>query len=94
MPRHDPLPISPAADTGRLRYAIRLVAAFGLATAIVACLLVASGSSKLHPHMLAATAIGTFLTVFVGGSLVLLSYFSSASGHDQEVADFNKDDEQ
>lgn len=92
MPRPDPVPAAPAADKSRLRYAIRLVAAFAIVVAVVACLLVAAGDEEFRPHMLIATAAGSFLTVMLGGALILVSYFSSASGHDQEVADFNKDD--
>ena len=93
MPGHDLPPAPPAADKERLRYAIRLVAAFALVVAVLACVLVASGQEGFRPHMLIATAVGSFLTVLLGGALILLSYFSSASGHDQEVADFNKDNE-
>lgn len=94
MPRPDPLPAPGAADRNRLRYAIRLVAAFGLVIAVIACVLVASGEQEIRPHMLIATALGAFLTIFIGGSLMLLVFFSNASGHDDSVADArNRSDE-
>ena len=86
MPRPDPLPRPPANLADKLKRALRLLAWFALLVAIVASLLVTRGQSGFHLHMLIATFVGMGLAVFIGGALMLLIFYSAASGHDDLAA--------
>ena len=82
LPRHDPPPKASATLTDKLKRALRLLAWFALLVAIIAALLVARGQAGFHIHMLIATFVGMGLAVFIGGALMLLIFYSAASGHD------------
>lgn len=60
-----------------------LVAALMVAAALG--YLVATGD--LTTDMVIATVIGVFASVLLGAGLMAASYFSSKSGHDQDVGD-------
>ena len=94
MPRPDPLPRPPAGDRARLKRALRLVAGFALAAAVLAVVLVSAGQSQFRLHMVIATGAGVALTVFLAGALMLLVFFSAASGHDEEVAGFDPEEDE
>jgi hypothetical protein len=64
----------------------RLLALLSIMIAALAVLLVARGDSTLHIHMLIATALGVGLTVLLGTGLMTLTFLSSSSGHDEQVA--------
>ena len=94
MPAPDPAPKLATAQRARLVRAVRLVAAFALAVAILAVALVSASQDEWRIHMMIATGLGMFLTVLLAGALMLLLFFSSASGHDDAAARFHsKDDE-
>ena len=44
--------------------------------------------------MLIATALGMGLAVFIGGGLMLLIFYSAASGHDEAAARYDPEDHQ
>ena len=78
----------------KLVRALRLVAVFALATAVLAVVLVSQSSPESRIHMMIATGAGTFLTVLLAGGLMLLLFFSSASGHDEEAAHFQPEQDE
>jgi len=88
MPRPDPLPTRRAGDRSGLARAIRWVALFALAVAVLAVVLVSRGQAEWRIHMMIATGVGLFLTVMLAGALMLLVFFSSSSGHDDAAARF------
>ena len=94
MPRPDPLPTPTAALTGTLKRSLKLLGWFAGLVAVIATLLVARGQSELHIHMLIATALGMGLVVFIGGALMLLIFYSAASGHDEAAAHYDPKDHQ
>lgn len=94
MPRPDPLPRPPATLTDKLKRALRLLGWFALLVAVIAALLVARGQAGFHPHMLIATFVGMGLAVFIGGALMLLIFYSAASGHDDAASRFDRKDDQ
>jgi hypothetical protein len=65
---------------------LRLIAWFSVLIAGIAVLLVERGQQDVRIHMLIATALGTGLTVFVGGALMTLVFLSASSGHDEAAA--------
>lgn len=93
MPRPDPLPRSNQSQRRRLFRAIRWVALFALAVAILAVLLVSRNVEGWHPHMMIATGVGMFIAVLLAGSLMLLIFFSSSSGFDDEAAHFQPEND-
>ena len=94
MPRPDPLPRPPSAHAAKLKRGLRLLACFAVLVAGIATLLVARGQAGFHIHMLIATALGMGLVVFIGGALMLLIFYSAASGHDEAAARYDPEDEQ
>jgi len=94
VPRPDPLPKPPTTHTARLKHSLRLLAWFAGLVAAIATLLVARGQSEVHVHMLIATALGMGLAVFIGGALMLLIFYSAASGHDEAASRYDPEDHQ
>lgn len=94
MPRPDPITRSPEIRRRRLIRAIRWVALFALAIATLAILLVSRNVEGWHPHMMIATGAGVFLTVLLAGSLMLLIFFSSSNGYDDEAAHFHPENDE
>ena len=92
-PRRDPPPKAPAGLTDRLKRALRLLGVFSLAVAVFAAILVSQGQG-FRPHMLIATFVGMGLAVFIGGALMLLIFYSAASGHDDRVARFDPENDE
>ena len=91
--RHDPPPRASTALTLKLKRALRLLAIFAVIVAIIASLLVSRGIGfKLH--MLIATFVGMGLAVFIGGALMLLIFYSAASGHDDRAARYDPENDQ
>ena len=92
MPRPDPLP-SPRASTFRtFKRAMRWMALLSIAVAAAAVVLVARGDDGVHIHMLIATALGVGLTVMLGTALMLLSFLSASSGHDDHASNFKEEE--
>ena len=94
MPRPDPLPKPAASHTTKLKRSLKLLAWFAILVAAIATVLVARGQPDLHIHMLVATAIGMGLAVFIGGALMLLIFYSAASGHDEAASRYDPKDDQ
>ena len=94
MPRPDPLPRPPTVHIVRLKRALRLLAWFAVLVAIIATLLVTRGQAGLQIHMMLATFVGMGLVVFIGGALMLLIFYSAASGHDEAAARYDPEDKQ
>ena len=91
--RHDPPPRAPSALTIKLKRALRLLAMFAVIVAVIASLLVSRGLG-FQIHMLVATFVGMGLVVFIGGALMLLIFYSAASGHDDRAARYDPEDEE
>jgi hypothetical protein len=92
-PRPDPLP-SPRHSTLRRFWRIfRLLAMLSILIAAIAVLLVARGDPVPHVHMMIATALGVGITVLLGTGLMTLVFVSSDSGHDEQAAHFNQENE-
>jgi drug/metabolite transporter (DMT)-like permease len=86
MPRPDPLP-SPRNST--VRAFLRILKWLGLLSIVIAAIavyLVARGDKTADPSFLIAVALGVGLTVLLGTGLMVLTFLSSRSGHDEEVA--------
>ena len=94
MPRPDPIPRPTSALTGTLKRSLKLLGWFALLVAAIATLLVARGQSQVHIHMLIATALGMGLAVFIGGALMLLIFYSAASGHDEAASRYEPENDQ
>ena len=88
MPRHDPPPGPHAALLRKFRRGMRWMALLSIVVAAIAVILVARGDSGTHVHMLIATALGVGLTVLLGTGLMLLSFLSASSGHDDEAGNY------
>jgi hypothetical protein len=93
MPRPDALPSPRQSLMRRFWRIFRLLAVLSVVIAAIAVILVARGDTSLHIHMLIATALGIALTVLLGTGLMTLSFLSSSSGHDEQAARTQKDDE-
>lgn len=92
-PRHDPPQRAPSALTLKLKRALRLLAIFSVLVAVIASLLVSRGIG-FQIHMLVATFVGMGLVVFIGGALMLLIFYSAASGHDDRAARHDPENDQ
>ena len=90
MPRPDPVPTPRHSTLQRFRRAMRWLALFAILVAAIAVILVAHGDTGVHIHMLIATALGVGLAVFLGTALMLLSFLSSSSGHDEQASRFSE----
>lgn len=64
-----------------------------LVVAVMAAILVSRGDPNLHIHMIIATALGAFMIILIGSSLMTLLFISSSSGHDDEAANFNQEND-
>ena len=85
MPEPDPLPSPRPLMLARFTRIMKWMALVSIAVAAVAVLLVASGDSGVHLHMMIATALGAGLTVLLAGALMTLAFLSSSSGHDDQA---------
>lgn len=78
----------------KFRRAMKWLALFSMVIAAIAVILVAQGDEGFHIHMLIATALGVAFMVFLGTGLMVLTFLSSSSGHDEEANKFNNKDEE
>ncbi len=85
MPRPDPLPSPRKSLVARFVRLMKLIALFALVIAAIAVLLVARGEKTADLNLLIATAAGVFFTVLLGSGLMILTFLSSRSGHDEEA---------
>ena len=64
-----------------------------LVVAAMAAILVSRGDPTLHIHMIIATALGAFMIVLIGSSLMTLLFISNSGGHDDEAANFRQEND-
>lgn len=83
MPRPDPVPSRSIVP--RFKRVMVWMALLSAVVAAIAVILVARGDETVHIHMLIATALGVGLTVLLGTGLMVLTFLSSSSGHDDEA---------
>jgi len=85
-----PVPDQPQAHNAvllrRFRRGMKWAALLSVAVAALAVLLVASGEDRINVHAMVATALGAGLTVLLGTGLMMLTFLSASSGHDDQVA--------
>ena len=93
LPAHDPLPSPHHSMLARFTRIMKWMALVSVAVAGIAVLLVASGDSGTHVHMLIATALGAGLTVLLAGALMTLAFISSSSGHDDQAKGSRRKDD-
>jgi hypothetical protein len=84
-PKPDPLPSPRHSMLARFTRIMKWMALVSILVAVVAVVLVASGDSGIHLHMMIATALGAGLTVLLAGALMTLAFLSSSSGHDDQA---------
>lgn len=94
MTRPDPTPSQSVSMLRRFVRAMKWLALLSVVVAAIAVLLVAQGDEGVHIHMLIATALGVALTVLLGTGLMVLTFLSSSSGHDEEAGKFDRKDEE
>lgn len=86
MPRSDPPPTSRHSTIRRFLSILKWLALLAIVIAAIAVFLVAQGYGTADANVLVATALGVGLTVLLGTGLMVLTFLSSRSGHDEEVA--------
>ena len=92
-PLPDPLPSPRHSMLARFTRIMKWMALVSIVVAAVAVLLVASGDSGAHLHMMIATALGAGLTVLLAGALMTLAFLSSSSGHDDVAKGSSRKDD-
>lgn len=85
MPRHDPVPTPRGTLMQRFLRMMKWLALFSLGIAAIAVLLVTYGEETRDWNVLVATGLGVFFTVLLGTGLMMLTFLSSRSGHDEEA---------
>jgi ABC-type Fe3+-siderophore transport system permease subunit len=88
MPRHDPTPPSlerTAEAWRRYKALMSWMALAAFVAALLAVFYLYMSGTEIRIHMIIATVAGVGLSVLLGTGLMGLVYFSSHSGHDEEV---------
>ena len=85
MPRPDPVPSPRQSLVERFLRILKWLALFSIAIAAIAVALVAYGEDTQDANVLVATGLGVGLTVLLGTGLMVLTFLSSRSGHDEEA---------
>lgn len=85
MPRPDPVPSKRKPLLERFLHILKWLALFSAVVAAIAVLLVAYGEDTQDINVLVATGIGVGFTVLLGSGLMVLTFLSSRSGHDDEA---------
>jgi hypothetical protein len=93
MPRPDPVPSTRSPLVERFLRILKWLALFSIAIAAIAVALVAYGEGTHDVNLLVATALGVGLTVLLGTGLMVLTFLSSRSGHDDEVSRTHAEDD-
>ena len=91
MPRPDAVPSPKGSMLLRFKRAMVWMALLSLVVAVIAVILVSRGDPDIHIHMLIATALGVFFTVLLGTGLMLLTFLSAQSGHDEQAGGHKED---
>jgi heme O synthase-like polyprenyltransferase len=85
MPRPDPVPSPRKSLVQRFVQIFKWLVLLSIVIAAIAVLLVARGEDTQDINVLVATALGTGLTMLLGSALMVLSFLSSRTGHDEEA---------
>ena len=85
MPRPDPLPSPRKSLVDDFLRIAKWLVLFSLVMAALAVAFVAYGEGTEDLNILIATALGVGLTVLLGTGLMVLTFLSSRSGHDEEA---------
>jgi len=94
MPRPDRILSPRKSMLERFVRAMKWMALLSIVVAAIAVILVARGDTSVHVHMLVATALGVALTVLLGTGLMVLTFLSAQTGHDDEAGRQRKEEEQ
>lgn len=86
MVRPDPPPSPPHSTIRRFLSILKWLALLAIVIAAIAVFLVAQGYGTTDANVLVATALGVGFTVLLGSGLMVLTFLSSRSGHDEQVA--------
>jgi uncharacterized membrane protein len=92
MPRPDPLPSPRGSMFRNYLRALKWLALFSIVIAAIAVLLVARGTDGVYIHALIATALGVSMMVLLGTGLMVLTFLSSYSGHDEQASQYDEHD--
>lgn len=94
MPRPDPLPSPRKSLVDDFLRIAKWLVLFSVLMAALAVAFVAYGEGTGDLNILIATALGVGFTVLLGTGLMVLTFLSSRSGHDEEAGrKRNKDKE-
>jgi asparagine N-glycosylation enzyme membrane subunit Stt3 len=88
MPQHDPTPPSlerTALAWRRYKALMSWMALAAVVAALLAVLYLYVSGGEIRIHMIIATVAGVSLSVLLGTGLMGLVYFSSHSGHDDQI---------
>ena len=94
MPRPDPAPSPRQSLVDTFLSIAKWLVLFALVTAVIAVLFVAYTENTRDVNILLPTGIGVGFTMLLGTGLMVLTFLSSRSGHDEEAGrKQNKDEE-
>lgn len=85
MPRPDPIPSPRKSLVDDFLRIAKWLVLFSVLTAALAVAFVAYGEDMEDLNILVATALGVGFTVLLGTGLMVLTFLSSRSGHDEEA---------
>jgi len=91
MPRPDPVPSPRGSMLRRFKTAMAWMALLSLVVAAIAVMLVTRGDAAIRIHVVVATGLGVFFTVLLGTGLMILTFLSAQSGHDEQASHFKED---
>ena len=86
-------PVFAAHAWARYRWIMRWVIAAAMLSVAGALLFLWADGAPLTAAVIIATSAGVSLTVMLGGALMGLIFLSSGSGHDEDVAHFEQEDD-
>jgi hypothetical protein len=86
-------PVQAARAWARYRWIMRWVIGAAMLSVAAALLYLKSDGSPLTATMVVATSAGVALSVLLAGALMGLIFLSSGTGHDDDVAGFEEDDD-
>ena len=92
---HDRLsdPVLAARAWARYRWIMRWVIAAAALSVAAALIYLKADGSPLTATMIIATSAGVALSILLAGALMGLIFLSSGSGHDEDVAGFEEEDD-
>ena len=85
-------PAQAARAWARFRWIMRWVTVTAILAVMAALFYLWFDGSPLTAAAIIATSAGVSLSVLLGGALMALVFMSSGTGHDEDVAQFDRDD--